>query len=106
MTPEQARAAAHAEGLVLLPAENPTGFKGVNLGSTVSRPSVAQMWNGSPCPNLGTFAAGEGAALPIPRRSRGRAAAPVPEKREDEQEAHVLLQGHQGRRAHRGAEVS
>merc|ERR1711871_1637451 len=33
------------------------------------------------------------------------AAAPLAEKREDEQEAHVLLQGHQGGRAHRGAEV-
>ena len=66
MTPEQAHAAAHAEGLVLLPAENPTGFKGVNLGSTVSRPFVAKMWNGS---RVDTWArsTGEEAALAIAR---------------------------------------
>ena len=67
MTPEQAHAAAHAEGLVLLPAENPTGFKGVNLGSTVSRPFVAKMWNGSRVDTLGTFATAEEAALAVAR---------------------------------------
>ena len=67
MTAAEARAEAAAEGLSLVPAENATGFKGVYLVKSASKPFSAQLWHGGRPNNLGTFATAEEAALTVAR---------------------------------------
>ena len=68
MNAAEAHAAAAAEGLVLVPAENPTGFKGVYLNNRSARnPFKAQSWHGGRTKTLGTFATAEEAALAVAR---------------------------------------
>ena len=68
MTAAEAHAAAEAAGLVLVRAENATGFKGVYRSDRhISKPFKAQLWHGGRINNLGTFATAEEAALAIAR---------------------------------------
>ena len=63
----EAHAAAAAEGLTLLRAENSTGFKGVwNLGGR-SKPFQAMLHRGGRKEFLGHFATAEEAALAVAR---------------------------------------
>ena len=43
MTPAEAHAAAAAEGLVLVRADNMTGFKGVSHSNIISKPFKAEL---------------------------------------------------------------
>ena len=68
MTAEEAHAAAAAEGLTLVRAENPTGFKGVSSpAAPPSKPFKAQLWRGGRTESLGVFATAEEAALAVAR---------------------------------------
>ena len=87
MTAAEAHAAAAAEGLALVPAENATGFKGVsrNKGGT-SKPFKARAVGTAGANHLGCFATAEEAALAVARflGPEGVAAAlapPAPEPR-------------------------
>ena len=62
-----AHAAAEAEGLALLRAENSTGFKGVCRGNSVSKPFQARPTHGGRKKSLGHFATAEEAALAVAR---------------------------------------
>ena len=67
MTAAEAHAAAASEGLVLLRAENATGFKGVSFSANVSKPFAAKLKQGGRNTSLGCFATGEEAALAVAR---------------------------------------
>jgi len=71
MTAEEAHAAAAAEGLTLLRAENTTGFKNVSRKTAVevklSKPFKAQLNHGGRNHHLGHFATAEQAALAVAR---------------------------------------
>ena len=69
-------AAAAAEGLSLVPADGPTGFKGVSRSGTAAKPFAARLWHGWHHKHLGCFATAE-AALAVARclRPEGVAAA-------------------------------
>ena len=58
-----AHAAAEAEGLVLVRADNSAGFKGVHTNSSASNPFQASMRRDGRNNHLGTFATAEEAAL-------------------------------------------
>eukprot|EP00964_Phaeocystis_antarctica_P146030 scaffold112224_cov66-Phaeocystis_antarctica.AAC.3 len=71
-----APAAAHAEGLTLLVADNMTGYFGVVLGNPgYPKPYKAQVRDGGKIVHLGSFATAEEAALCVARSPEGRAAA-------------------------------
>ena len=84
MTAEEAHAVAEEEGLTLVRAENPVGFKGVSRSSGATmKPFKAQLWRGGHNEHLGVFATAEEAALAV-ARSLGSVdgappAPPVPE---------------------------
>ena len=59
MTPAEAHAAAAAEGLALLRADNSTGFKGVRIVKSVSKPFRGQLKHGGRQRYLGTCATPE-----------------------------------------------
>ena len=67
MTAAEAHAAAAAEGLSLLHAENATGFKGVSYSNNLSKPFKAQLEHGGRTQSLGRFATAEAAALAVAR---------------------------------------
>ena len=67
MTAAEAHAAAAAEGLALLRAENPTGFKGVYRDDRNSKPFRANLRHGGRKQYLGNFATAEEAALAVAR---------------------------------------
>ena len=67
MTPAEAHAAAAAEGLVLVRADNTTGFKGVSHSNIISKPFKAELWRAGRKRNLGYFATAEEAALAVAR---------------------------------------
>jgi hypothetical protein len=67
MTAEEAYAAAEAEGLTLLRAENSTGFYGVSPNTGRGKPFKAQLKQGGRNNNLGYFATAEEAALAVAR---------------------------------------
>ena len=84
MTAAEAHAAATAEGLALVRAENSSGFKGVfrpSRKSSTSKPFEAQLTHGGRQKYLGTFATAEEAALAVARAlgPAGVAAALAPE---------------------------
>ena len=62
-----AHAAAEAEGLALVPAENATGFKGVCRDNTKSKPFLASLKRDGRKKHLGHFATAEEAALAVAR---------------------------------------
>ena len=68
MNAAEAHAAAAAEGLALLRAENATGFKHVrrHIGSA-SKPFMASLKQSGSETSLGTFATAEEAALAVAR---------------------------------------
>ena len=64
----EVHAAAEAEGLVLLSADNASGFRYVSLNnSSVSRPFKAQLWRDGRMKFLGNFAMAEEGALAVAR---------------------------------------
>ena len=68
MTAAEAHAAAAAEGLSLVPAENSTGFKGVSrYTSSVSKPFQVTLCHDGRNKFLGRFATAEEAALAVAR---------------------------------------
>ena len=68
MTAAEAHAAAAAEGLALVRAETPTGFKGVSRNSNSAiKPFKAQLRHGGRDKHLGVFATAEEAALAVAR---------------------------------------
>ena len=71
MTAAEAHAAAAAEGLALLRAENDTGFWGVYPSRTPqpysSTPFQARVWHDRRTNHLGNFATAEEAALAVAR---------------------------------------
>ena len=67
MTPAEAYAAAEAEGLTLLRAENTSGFMGVSRSGSASKPFKAQLKVGGHHHYLGVFATAEEAALAVAR---------------------------------------
>ena len=69
MTAAEAHAAAAEEGLTLLCAENPTGFKHVHManGGAGSKPFQARPRNDERDNHMGTFATAEEAALAVAR---------------------------------------
>ena len=67
MTPAEAHAAAAAEGLALVPAENVTGFKGVSRTGNASKPFQAMLRREGRDKYLGTFVTAEEAALAYAR---------------------------------------
>ena len=76
LTSEEARQQAQVEGLMLLKADNKTGYFGVyrnNPGKP--KPYQAQVWRGGTTVCLGTFATAEEAALCIARSPEGQEAA-------------------------------
>ena len=77
MTPAEAHAAAAAEGLALLRAENAMGFKGVSRSNSVSKPFIARLMVGGRNNNLGCFVTAEEAALAV-ARFLGPLAQPAP----------------------------
>jgi hypothetical protein len=81
MTAAEAHAAAAAEGLSLVPADGPTGFKGVSRSGTAAKPFAARLWHGWHHKHLGCFATAEEAALAVARclGPEGVAAALAPE---------------------------
>ena len=76
-----AHAAAEAEGLSLLRAENATGFKHVCLGKNVSKPFQAQLRQDGRDKYLGYFATAEEAALAVARFLGQEVPAPPGRKR-------------------------
>ena len=81
MTAAEAHAAAAAEGLTLLRAENATGFKGVSRGGSVSKPFQANLYNAGRTNHLGYFATAEEAALAVARFLGQEVPAPPGRKR-------------------------
>ena len=81
MTKSEAHAAAAAEGLTLLRAENATGFKGVSRGGSVSKPFQANLYNAGRTNHLGYFATAEEAALAVARFLGQEVPAPPGRKR-------------------------
>ena len=82
MTAAEIHAAAAAEGLTLVRAENSAGFKGVSHDpKRASKPFHANLRHGGRSNHLGTFATAEEAALAVARflGPEGAAAAPTPE---------------------------
>ena len=69
------RQQAQAEKLTLLVAKSKTGFFGVILKPSLSKPYQAQVWRGGKYVYLGRFATAEEAALHVARTPEGRAAA-------------------------------
>ena len=69
MTPAEAHAAAAAEGLVLVRADNTTGFKGVSHSNIISKPFKAELWRRRPA------ASGPPRAAPAPPRRRASEAS-------------------------------
>ena len=67
MTAAEAHAAAEEEGLTLLRADNPTGFKHVSRYGDASKPFKAQLKHGGRHKNLRNFATAEEAALAVAR---------------------------------------
>ena len=67
MTAAEAHAAAAAEGLSLLPSENPTGFKGVSRQLGCVKPFRASAYHNGRSKSLGAFATAEEAALAVAR---------------------------------------
>ena len=63
MRSEEARQQAQAERLMLVVAENKTGYFGVKLQPGRSKPYLAQVWRGGKDVRLGNFATAEEAAL-------------------------------------------
>ena len=79
LTSAEALQRARAEGLVLLKADNKTGYLGVNLDNPgASKPYQARVWCGGRQVHLGTFATAEEAALYVARSPEGQAAAKRP----------------------------
>ena len=84
LTSEEARQQAKAEGLMLLVAENKTGYFDVNHYPGRSKPYKAQVQRGGKTVGLGYFATAEEAALCIARSPEGQeAAGELPWSRED-----------------------
>ena len=77
MTAAEAQAIAAEEGLTLLRADNPTGFKGVFGANSASKPFLASLWRDGHPNYLGYFATAEEAALAV-TRFVGPAAAAAP----------------------------
>ena len=75
MTAEEAYAAAEAEGLTLVRAENVAGFKGVSRCNSTSALFQAELQRDGRRNKLGTFASAEEAALAV---ARFRKAPPSP----------------------------
>jgi len=75
LTSEEVRQQAEAEKLTLLVAESKTGYFGVILKPSLSKPYQAQVWRGGKYVYLGRFATAEEAALHVARTPEGRAAA-------------------------------
>eukprot|EP00964_Phaeocystis_antarctica_P009803 scaffold5333_cov56-Phaeocystis_antarctica.AAC.1 len=75
MLSEEARQQAQAEGLTLRVAENKTGFLGVYLKPSRTKPYLAQLKRGGKDVSLGSFATAEEAALCVARSPEGQAAA-------------------------------
>eukprot|EP00964_Phaeocystis_antarctica_P117624 scaffold81429_cov59-Phaeocystis_antarctica.AAC.4 len=75
MSSEEARRQAQAEGLMLLAANNKTGYFCVHHQAGRSKPYLAKVWHGGKDVHLGTFATAEEAALCVARSPKGRAAA-------------------------------
>ena len=75
LTSEEARQQAQTEGLVLLVADNTTGYFGVCHKPGKTKPYQAQVRRGGKMVYLGNFATAEEAALCIARTPEGRAAA-------------------------------
>jgi len=75
LTSEEARQQAQAEKLTLLVAESKTGYFGVTLKPSLSKPYQAQVWRGGKKVSLGHFATAEEAALCVARSPEGQAAA-------------------------------
>ena len=69
---------AEAEGLTLLTADNASGYKGVVVSSSKTKPYQAKLKRGGKSVTLGFFATAEEAALIIARDSAAQAAAPPP----------------------------
>ena len=67
MTAAEALAAAAAEGLTLVPAENATGFKGVEPTPIAPASLSRRSLRGGRSMNLGCFATAEEAALAVAR---------------------------------------
>ena len=67
MTAAEAHATAAAEGLALLRADNPTGFKFVGHIDKASKPFKARVWQKRRNSHLGSFATAEQAALAVAR---------------------------------------
>ena len=81
MTAAEIHAAAAAEGLTLVRAENSAGFKGVSHDpKRASKPFHANLRHGGRSNHLGTFATAEEAVLAVARflGPEGAAAAPTP----------------------------
>ena len=72
MTAAEARAAAGAEGLSLVRASNPSGFKGVCRNGKASKPFHATLCHTGRNNHLGSFATAEEAALAVARELRKR----------------------------------
>eukprot|EP00964_Phaeocystis_antarctica_P122110 scaffold85766_cov58-Phaeocystis_antarctica.AAC.3 len=76
LTGEEARQQAQAEELMLLVAENKTGYFGVYLNkSCKTKPYEARVKRGDKMVHLGRFATAEEAALCVARSPEGQAAA-------------------------------
>ena len=73
LTSEQARQQAQAEGLTLRVADNKTGYFGVHLSSSKSKPFQVKVRRDGKDVHLGTFATAEEAALCLARSPEGRA---------------------------------
>ena len=78
MTAAEAHAAADAEGLALLRADNAAGFKHVCLGKNASKPFQAQLRQDGRDKYLGMFATAEEAALAVARFLGPQGAAAPP----------------------------
>ena len=75
MRSEEARQQAQAERLMLVVAENKTGYFGVSHQPGRSKPYLAKLSRGGKQVNLGHFATAEEAALCVARTPEGKAAA-------------------------------
>ena len=77
---KEARQQAKVEGLMLVAAENKTGFFGVYISKLglAPKPYQARVWRGRKIVTLGSFATAEEAALCVARSPEGQAAAEQP----------------------------
>ena len=75
LTSEDARQQAQAEGLVLLVADNTTGYFGVIFGVPGPKPFQAKVRCAGKMVHMGQFATAEEAALCVARSPEGKAAA-------------------------------